>query len=269
MVGILLWPYLEWGRFLYPVLPFLLLYGYFGTSSVLATAVSWPVRSTYRQGVTVCVWSVVAVLVLAPNLFENARRIWLDPMTRYVPRIAPGASWLMEHTPEESVVLSEYPFRLYLYSGRQTVQLHHHTTCSLQQIANADADYVFVGPAQGWTLSPSPTSYASDCLLPLLLREDQEFRLAFALPEKSLWVFEVLHPRASGRSLRLLPHVVRLVGSTEGPSAALRIRTSTSLLRNDPIPGPELARRFSVEPHLTQAHERFDSVRDRERRGPA
>jgi len=186
--GIMLWPYVQQGRFLYPVLPFLLLYFYVGVDAVAAPIVGRLFKNRAKAAVAAAL-AAITLILLIPNLREDIRRAWTDPIARYTPRIAPAGVWLAQHTPANAVVMAEYPSWLYLYSGRRTRPLTGSTPCNLEDVVASDADYIVVGPAQQWSVQPAPSAFATECLLPALARERNRYELLFSSEGRALWVF--------------------------------------------------------------------------------
>ncbi|MGC9025434.1 MAG: hypothetical protein ACP5NB_11535, partial [Chloroflexia bacterium] len=125
--GIVLWPFREQGRFLYPVLPFLL--GYFAlgvkvAANALVRRLPW---ARARRGLLWLVGLLILLVILIPNLREDIRCIWTDPPSRYTPRIEPAGVWIRANTPQDAVLLTENPFWVFLYTGRLTVPFPYNT----------------------------------------------------------------------------------------------------------------------------------------------
>lgn len=191
--GIMLWPFKEQGRFLYPVLFLLLVYFALGAKIITNTLIHRLPWASVRRILPRLLGFLVLSAILIPNLREDARRIWLDPPSRYTPRISLAGDWIRANTPPDAVILTENPFWVFLYTDRKTVPFPYHTPCDWES-ATISADYVFIGPTQKWSTTPEPSNLARDCLLPTMFREKQKYRLVFSDPANSYWLFQIASP---------------------------------------------------------------------------
>jgi 4-amino-4-deoxy-L-arabinose transferase-like glycosyltransferase/IS1 family transposase len=131
---LLLFPSAVVPRYIFPLFPFLLLYLIGGVETLL-----YPLGK--RLGGVV--FAVLAVTLLVANIGFNTVRF---------PAKQPGgladfrsmASWLSDHTPSESVVLSRKPTLLYLWGHRKGVKFPYTADAQsiLQVICDKKVDYV-------------------------------------------------------------------------------------------------------------------------------
>lgn len=138
-----LWPW-HVERFLYSVLPFLVLGLLLGVEAV-SDGFRWLFRGrASRPAVPVAVVATVAVLA-GLSLFRGLAVVDSRAAVR---DLRVGASWLAANTPPDAVVLAAYSPAIYLYSGRKTVSLRR-TAPALEKTLGI-VDYVLLGPALVW-----------------------------------------------------------------------------------------------------------------------
>lgn len=190
--GLLFWPFSDAERFLYPVFPFLLFYFYWGVKSFLVSSGRWIGKVSLNGRAINLLIIVLTIFILLPNIRENISRIWTDPITNYSPRIMEAGEWLNKHTSSESVILAGNPQWLNIYSDRRTTLLNENALCNLENILSNEADYIFIGPDLAWSITPSPSNYSIDCVLPILSSNNQKFTLVFSSTEEALWIYKIL-----------------------------------------------------------------------------
>lgn len=166
-----MWTTRQGERFLVPVIPILLFYAFrsvtlilAGLRRILAGAVGWE----NGRGVT----HAVAVVLLTGAFFAsnwglNAEIIEREQRDPYydeeIARIFELARWLKENTPPETIVVSDKPAYIYLFSDRKTFGFPwvKQPARVFDSIRDVGADYVIWMPSQRsrWHLHPMLRAY--------------------------------------------------------------------------------------------------------------
>jgi 4-amino-4-deoxy-L-arabinose transferase-like glycosyltransferase len=185
---VLVWPPV-WScdRYLLPILPFLLLYFFKGTSRITRNHVIVSIG----LGV-VCTLATLHEISpeISSNLSMLSRYRKGDKMAGYSPawrNYYRVADWMTKHTPENSVVISRKRNLFYLHSDRKGMGylFTHKTEDVFNDIIEKKADYIVVDRFR-WT------STTPKYLIPALQAHPEAFKIVYATGEPKTFVLKVI-----------------------------------------------------------------------------
>ncbi len=153
----MVWTTRQGERFLVPIVPLLLYYAFRSLTLVIAGLRALVERSIGRQdrrNITEATVVVVLIgLLFFSNWAENVETIRREHREPYhdelVAKIIESAQWLRENTPPDTIVVSDWPSYVYLFSDRKTFSFPwwNQPQRVYQSISDLDADYVILMPS--------------------------------------------------------------------------------------------------------------------------
>lgn len=186
--GLTAWPYPD-TRLLYPVLPLLYLYLFCGLIGVTLPS---PAALGHRLTLPPASALVVGALILVNTV--RYVQIYTDPIRPRIPDLRPGATWIAQHTPSDSIVMTHTPGSRYLYTQRRTIALPETearaSAEAIEAIQQSGADYVLLAPSLT-AGSPRALDPPMDELRELMAAHPDQFHLVYEDPDQNVHVFEV------------------------------------------------------------------------------
>ncbi len=208
MLGMFVWPTTP-KRYMHPALPFEHLYLLLGAQALWGWLVA-------RGGAGALVsrgalaGPALGLGLLGVVLLGNVGRIaylWYSPAHDRYPDLRIGATWLAEHSPPESIVMTTFPVQRYLYTHRKTVNwpltADGGLDAVLAYLREKRASYVLVAPIidQSQSLGLEPETRDID---EIMHAHQERFTLRFSDDEHNVRVYELLSPRGRAAGSPLL-----------------------------------------------------------------
>ena len=177
------------GRYVMPILPFLLLYLFRGTEFVFGRMFPNRAPTTLPVGVvTSC-----AIGLISLGVFRDIQAV-VNPVRQRIPDITQGTTWLRQNTRPQSVVMTRHYRDVYLYAQRK-LELFPAQLRSAGELARmlpcAGVDYVLVQPALATGLPFQWDEYTASVVVPALASRPDVYALEFMSADHLSAVYEV------------------------------------------------------------------------------
>lgn len=196
LAGLFVWVWNE-PRFLYPILPQLLLAMLLGIYLIVNTGTILAGKLARRDFTKYSRYTFV-LLVVGLAMLSALRSAAISPSRLHVGPLDERTLWLRDNAQAGEHAASEYPTIDYLYSGLQTVQYDYAATPVdlLTFIESKDLEYLLVTPMIKWTTPQYIPQLSEDMLQLLPLLEKLEgvgrLRLEFSNPKELIRIYRVL-----------------------------------------------------------------------------
>jgi hypothetical protein len=196
MLGMFVWPTTP-KRYMHPALPFEYLYLLLGAQVLWAWLVARMPPGALATRAALA-GPILGVGLLAVVLLGNVGRtayLWYSPAHDRYPDLRIGATWLAEHSPPDTVVMTTFPVQRYLYTHRKTVNWPLTSEGGLDAVlaylAANRASYVLVAPIidQTQSLGLEPETRDID---EIMRAHPERFKQVFSDDEHNVRVYQVL-----------------------------------------------------------------------------
>ena len=175
------------GRFLYPLLPFIYFYLLVG----LIKIGQWIKIKEKKQAKNLAI--VLATLIITLALIRNYKH-WADPeKDRMVSNLIAGNSWLREATSDDTIVMSPWPQRDYLYARRKTVAYPDYDTDLWAYIQDNNVGYIILKANRFKAYSLELPEFEKYRLLPFIKKNSDEFHQVYVNEARNVSIYQVVY----------------------------------------------------------------------------
>jgi hypothetical protein len=174
-------------RFLIPLVPFL--YFYLIQAVARLTYLFIGQISRNKKAAPLVVIALLTPIVLSSIAFNIQE--WQDPMRNRITDLSIGTRWILQNTPQDSVVMAQDPVPDYLYARRKTIA-YPSIEQDIQEYLDANnVDYVLVSPRLQMPRTKELGEFAEAKLVPFLTSSPDRFRLVYTNSVHNVTVYEV------------------------------------------------------------------------------
>jgi hypothetical protein len=177
------------GRFIIPILPFLLFYFLYGADRILHVATSRLIQSRAVVGRAI---SLLVVGLLALYLVRDIQQIAV-PVRNRMTDLSVGAVWIKANTNDNAVVMCSDAVSRYLYLERPTVDFPRTDGPEelLNTIRRENVSFLLLAPKLAAQRSSVLDEHVKQAILPTLQANPEQFMLVYEEPTHALLVYKM------------------------------------------------------------------------------